>query len=210
MRYSQITVKRTKFTPLTVKEIIEAPKADNKLKQFFKCNATLDKGLELQIFEDQKCICNKGRLVIPTPLQRQATMWYHHYLQQPGHTRLEETMNATIYWKGIKKNIRSITKSCKSCQVNKKRQLKYGHLPSKIVISTPWEALCVDLVGPYTLKGKDGSAVDFMTLTMIDPASGWFEIVELPLVSRLTTTLINGKEKVSKELIFDKSSNQIA
>ncbi len=59
-------------------------------------------------------------------------------------------------------------------------------------------------------KGKDGSAVDFMALTMIDPAFSWFEIVELPLVSWLTTTLVNGKEKVSKELIFDKSSNQIA
>ncbi len=88
--------------------------------------------------------------------------------------------------------------------------LKYGHLPSKIVISTPYKALWVDQIGPYTLKGKDGSAVDFMALTMIDPTSSWFEIVELPLVSQLTTTLVNGKEKVSKELIFDKSSNQIA
>jgi hypothetical protein len=135
-------------------------------------------------------------------------MWYHHYLQHPGHTRLEETMNATIYWKGMRNTIRSITKSCKSCQVNKQRQLKYGHLPSKIVINTPWEALCVNLIGPYTLKGKDDSTVDFMALTMIDPTSSWFKIVELPLVRQLTTTLVNGKEKVSKELIFDKSSNQ--
>jgi hypothetical protein len=158
-----------KIYPLTVKEIIKAQKADNKLKHFFQRNATLDKGLELQIIEDQKCICNKGKLVIPTPLQRQARMWYHHYLQHPGHTCLEETVNAAIYWKGMRKTIQSITKSCKSCQVNKRRQHKYGHLPSKIVISTPWEALCVDLIGPYTLKSKDSSAVDFMALTMIDP-----------------------------------------
>jgi hypothetical protein len=105
MRYSQITVKRTKIYPLTVKEIIEAYKGDNKLKHFFKHNATLDKGLELQIIKDQKCICNKGMLVILTPLQRQATMWYHHYLQHLGHTRLKETMNAAIYWKGMRKTI---------------------------------------------------------------------------------------------------------
>ncbi len=37
----------------------------------------------------------------------------------------------------------------------------------------------MDLVGPYTLKGKDGTEIDFMCLTMIDPASSWFEIVEL-------------------------------
>jgi hypothetical protein len=32
---------------LTVTEIVDAQKADNKLKEFFKPNATLDKGLEL-------------------------------------------------------------------------------------------------------------------------------------------------------------------
>ncbi len=105
--------------PLTVTEIVDAQKADTKLKDYFKPNATLDKGLELRIIKDQKCICNKGRLVIPKPLQRRATMWYHHYLQHPGHTRLEETMNAAIYWKGMRTTIQSITKSCKSCQVNK-------------------------------------------------------------------------------------------
>ncbi len=35
--------------PLTVKEIIEAQKAESKLKHFFKSNAVLGKGVELQI-----------------------------------------------------------------------------------------------------------------------------------------------------------------
>ncbi len=43
-------------------------------------------------------------------------------------------------------------------------------------------ALCVDLIGPYTLKGKDGTIIDFMALTMIDPTTSWFKVVELPLV----------------------------
>ncbi len=47
---------------------------------------------------------------------------------------------------------------------------------------TPWRALCVDLVGPYTLKEKNGSSIDFMSLTMINPTTSWFEIVELPTV----------------------------
>ncbi len=60
--------------PLTVIEIVDAQKADTKLKEFFKPNASLDKELELRIIKDQTCICNKGRLVIPNPLQRRATM----------------------------------------------------------------------------------------------------------------------------------------
>ena len=33
------------------------------------------------------------------------------------------------------------------------------------------------------LKGKDGTEINFMCLTMIDPASSWFEIVELPVTT---------------------------
>jgi hypothetical protein len=58
-----------KIYPLTVKEIVEAQKADNKLKHFFKSNAVLDKGLELQLIENKSCMCHKGRLAIPKPLQ---------------------------------------------------------------------------------------------------------------------------------------------
>ena len=39
---------------------------------------------------------------------------------------------------------------------------------------------------PYTLKSKDGSSIDFMCLTMIDPATSWFKIVELPTITELT------------------------
>ncbi len=133
---------------------MEAQKADITLKHFFKCNDVLDKGLEFQLVENKSCICNKGRLVIPKPLQRRAALWYHHYLQHPGHTRLEETMKSAIYWKGMRNTVRSMTKSCKSCQVNKKRTRKCGHLPSKIVISTPWEALCVTLMARTHLMAK--------------------------------------------------------
>jgi hypothetical protein len=97
--------------PLTVKEIVEAQKADSKLKHFFKSNVVLDKGLELQLIENKSCICHKGRLVIPKPLQSCAVMWYHHYLQHPGHTRLKETKKAAIYWKGMRNTIQSKTKS---------------------------------------------------------------------------------------------------
>ncbi len=64
--------------------------------------------------------------------------------------------------------------------MNKQQKHKYGKLPPKLAITNPWEAVCVDLIGPYTLKGKDGIQIDFMCVTMIDPATGWFEIVELP------------------------------
>jgi hypothetical protein len=96
---------------------------------------------------------------------------------------LKGTMKATMYWKGMCTTIQSLTKSCRACQLIKKQKLKYGHLPPKTVITVPWRALCVDRVlGPYTLKGKDGTIIDFMALTMIDPTTSWFEVVVQPLV----------------------------
>jgi hypothetical protein len=86
--------------------------------------------------------------------------------------------------------------------VNKRHSLRYGHVPPKLKIPTSWRALCVDLVGPYTLKGKDGSSFDFMCLTMINPATSWFEKVELPKV-RVTVPKA-GKDKKATCLDYTK------
>jgi hypothetical protein len=171
-----------KIYPLTTEEIAEAQRADASLKHLFKRNAVIDQGLEIKLIEKMTCVCKDCRLIIPKPLQVHAIKWYHHYLQHPGHTRLKKMMNAAMYWKGMHTTIRSLTKSCRSCQINKRRSRKYGHLQPKTVITNPVECLCVDLIGPYTLKGKHNSQIDFMALAMINPASSWFEIAELPIV----------------------------
>ena len=72
-----------------------------------------------------------------------------------------------------------------------------------MVITTSWEALYVDLIGPYTLKGKDGTEIDFMCLTMIDPASSWFKVVELPVVEYVTTGKSACDESKDKDAYFD-------
>ncbi len=155
------------------------------MKHLFKRNAVIDQGLEIKLIENTTCVCEDGWLVIPKPLQVRAVKWYNHFLQHPGQPRVKETMNAAMYWKGVRTTIWSLTNSCRSCQVNKRRSQRYGHLPPKTVITNPWECLCVNLIGPYTLKGKDNLQIDFMALTIIDPASSWFKIAELPVVKRL-------------------------
>ena len=53
-----------------------------------------------------------------------------------------------------------------------------------------------------------------MCLTMIDQASDWFEIVELPVADHVPTEPVKLKEKVkdgkTKETYFDKSSFMIS
>ncbi len=91
--------KEEEIFPLTTPEIAQVQKADSKLKHCFRCNAVIDKGLEVRLIDDTYVVCKDGKMMIPKPLQRCAVLWYHHYLQHPGHTRLEETMKATMYWK---------------------------------------------------------------------------------------------------------------
>jgi hypothetical protein len=71
---------------LTTPEIAEAQKADVKLKHCFRCNAVLDKGLEVRLIDNTYLVCKDGKMIIPKPLQRHAVLWYHHSLQHPGHT----------------------------------------------------------------------------------------------------------------------------
>eukprot|EP00957_Ditylum_brightwellii_P144633 11018058-Ditylum_brightwellii.AAC.1 len=145
-------------------------------------------------------------MAIPTSLQECVRAWYHHYLQHPGHTRLEETLTATMTWASIHDMVKRHVRKCQSCQKNKTCSKQYGYMPPKNIIMNPWEALCVDLIGPYTLKGQDGSILDFMCLTMLDPATGWFKIVELPVIEIFKT---DGKNIKMSET-FDKTSYQIA
>ena len=86
-------------------------------------------------------------------------------------------------------------------------KIKYGKPPNKIASTTLWKVLCVNLIGSYVLKGKDGSEVDFMCLTMMDPATNWFKIVELPVVDNPGSKISD--LNVSTEY-FDKTSWQIA
>ena len=91
-------------------------------------------------------------------------MWYHHYLQHPGETRLEETLRATMTWTGLRKSVRKYTKRCRACQMNKRSNIKYGKLPTKKTVMTPWSTLCVDLIGPYTLNRIPGMVGYFRPL----------------------------------------------
>ena len=54
---------------------------------------------------------------------------------------------------------------------------KYGLLTPKETETFPWEKLCVDMIGPYTIKNKNfPNELTFHCVTMIDPATGWFEM----------------------------------
>lgn len=208
--FANISSDEEEIYPPTVLEIAEEQRRSRLYKDYFKLNKKsskreLSKRISLVVIDDTEVLVyDKTRLVVPsTDLQSRVVQWYHHYLQHPGHTRLEETISAVMWWPSLRTAIRQHVKRCDRCQLGKKRRRQYGKLPSKIAEVVPWRSVCVDLIGPYTLKDKTGSVIlDFMCLTMIDPATGWFEIIELPTTE--VQYVKKGNEIV--EVILDKSS----
>ena len=75
--------------------------------------------------------------------------------------------------------VHEVCSKCSICQKSKKHTKKYGHVPEKEAESNPWEVLCVDLIGPYTVPKNRREKLSLWCCTMIDPATGWVEIVEI-------------------------------
>jgi hypothetical protein len=123
----------------------------------------------------------KGKIVIPQSLQRRCVEWYHVTLCHPGETRTEQTIRQHFYWHNLRKDVATVCRTCPTCQLTKRKTIKYGHLPAKEAESEPWEILCVDTIGPYKIKIKNSkNNYELSCLTMIDPATGWFEMVRIP------------------------------
>ena len=106
-------------------------------------------------------------------------------LCHPGETRTEETTRQHFSWKGLKTEVQRQCGTCHICQVTKKVHKNYGKLPAKQPEVTPWEFLCVDMIGPYKIdrnitKGAKKETLQLWCVTMIDPATGWFEIKQVP------------------------------
>ncbi len=53
---------------------------------------------------------------------------------------------------------------------------KYSFLTPKYPEAEPWERNWLDLIGPYNIPRKGLKDLRLHVVTMIDPATGWFEM----------------------------------
>ena len=64
---------------------------------------------------------------------RRVLYWYQLYLNNPGGSRLENTIWHVFYYKGFVIQSQLSVKTCKKFQQFKKRKTIYGQLPPKII-----------------------------------------------------------------------------
>lgn len=178
--------------PLSYAEISKEQEKDVELQQrFTRLSDTHSKQKFVTSGKEYTLITKGDKIVLPKKLQKKAVEWYHHTLLHPGETQTELTIAQHFHWHGMRDTITKICKKCVNCQMTKRKSRKYGKVPAKEPEIQPWKTLCIDLIGPYTFgspatknkKGKvirESTEVTLHCLTMIDPATGWFEIAEIP------------------------------
>ena len=167
--------------PLSYKEIAHWQAKDKEVQKLLKEKPEQYKVQEYTHSDyTYRLVTRDNKILLPKKLQRKGVEWYHSYLLHQGETRTELTMGQHYCWKGMRKTVTQVCKACVTCREFKKRQSKYGKLPPKPKADAiPWHTLCIDLIGPYQFgKGKEQFVLH--CLTMIDPATGWFEIVQIP------------------------------
>jgi hypothetical protein len=74
-------------------------------------------------------------------------------------------------WPGITQDVERLCSTSSVCQLTQRERKKNGLLPPKIAESGPWVMVCVDLLGPFTIK-TPLKTHSLLALTMIDPATG--------------------------------------
>ena len=203
------------FHPLNYRHLKIAQDKDKTLQKLLK-KANNDYVLKDYISggKPTSLICYKDKIVIPNLLQKHVIMWYHTTLCHPGINRTEETIGQHLWWPKMRDHITNYVKICPLCQKTKRRQKKYGLLPPKEAEATPWDKLCVDLIGPYKIRRKGKEPLICRCVTMIDPATGWFEIQQYDDKKSITVANIIEQEWFSRypwptQVTFDRGSEFI-
>lgn len=179
--------------PLRFKEIQKAQQSDSELLDKLKYNNKYSIRTYRAGGKRRDLITREGKICIPPSLQQRVIDWYHVQLCHPGENRTEQTIRQHLHWDGIRQQVAKTIKTCPTCQKTKRSTKKYGHLPPKDPDAVPWETLCVDLVGPYTIPIKGTKeTLTLWAVTMIDPATGWFEIA--PLTEKSSIHVMNQVE----------------
>jgi len=148
--------------------------------------------------KERELIVYKDKIVVPQTLQKRIVDWYHTFLCHPGINRTEETISQHFWWPKMRDHITTSVATCDNCQRNKRRHKKYGHLPPKEAEAEPWDKLCIDLIGPYKINRKGRQPLICRCVTMIDPATGWFEIKEYDDKRSITVANIVEQEWLSR------------
>jgi hypothetical protein len=165
--------------PLRHKDIAKAQLDNSALLLKLRTNKDFSEATFRGGDKEHKLICHNGKIASPPSSQQKTTDWCHEILCHPGTTKTEATIRQHFDWKGLRTMVIDTCKKCQLCQKAKLTNQKYGKLPAKLAEENPWDTLCGNLIGPCKIERKSKKNLKLWCLTMIDPATGWFEMEQI-------------------------------
>ena len=174
--------------PLAYDTIAEAQQEDETLQDIVDEHPD---HYERRIIQQNLLIFRDNKIVVPQVLQSYLIDWYHSTLLHPGIDRLKASIKQHFTWKNLSTDIENHVRNCETCQKFKRQRKHYGKLPLTTHDPHPWQTVCVDLIGPWTvpsptkIKSKSSNdskdeSLKLLALTAIDPDTSWIEIIHVP------------------------------
>jgi len=168
--------------PLSYKEIAFRQKKDRALQNKFRTQPKLHVKKPCAFSDSAHELIANNKIHVPKSLQLKCAEWCHLTSMHPGEQRLELTIAQHHTWIGLEPTCVRVCKNCKNCAASKDHDQKIGLLPPKPTPEiTSRHTPCVDLVGPYKFgdEKKPKTHIELHCMTMVDPATGFFEMVEI-------------------------------
>ena len=108
------------------------------------------------------------------------------YLLHPVIHKPEVIICQNLYWPYIKDAHPKEVTNYGTCQRTKQSN-KNVKLPAKLSEEIPWNKICVDLIGTYVISTKGRvENLNIKDATMINPVTGWFEILKYDCKREIT------------------------
>ncbi len=105
-----------------------------------------------------------------------AITWFHEVLGHPGINCLLSALHRYYH-----PNLYNLVSSfrCKACQRHKVGEQGWGHLAGREVITSSWEQVEVDLIGPWKITMSTNRTYEFLALTCVDRVTGLAELIRI-------------------------------
>ena len=165
----------------------------------------------------RRCVSSRDkqdidRTVIVVPYEcRKLTLKLAHDLPIAGHfshRKTEIKVCAQFWWPGVSRDIRNYCKSCDKCQRTSIRgHTRKAPLMKMPIISTPFERIAIDIVGPLNPPSILGHKYIF---TIIDYATSFFEALALREITSVNIAeslmTVFSRVGIPREVISDRGT----